>query len=556
MSEPVSKAEVEDVLSSIRKLVSDDAVAQTEVASAPATPVLVLSEDTVIQEENQGFEAVEPVAEEPVATPDVSWNSSFIVAGTPSEETEVTGAQPEVAFSTEAESVAVEEGIVEDTAVTSEEFSENAVETEGDVVDFTALAEAPISEFEASEHPSEVAAFQRLEDKAAHMETMVSDQADDWETDGTELADLDVGNLSGFEVSAKPETADIYVLSQQEAVTDAPFVLEEGFSADTAPTAEAEPFILTAAALVAREDIVLGAGSITPEELTVDGQEGEAAPVESDPAEAFATGEFVSEEQVAADIEAFVENDPPVTDEDSEAVAEAAEPETPVTSDESAAAEVVEETLPAAEAETAEVLDETGSVQEMDTSDVDLPSAEQVEEELTDALAAVEPVENAEVETVDAVEAEQSETVADLAEQVTDVSSNAEASEEAVIFEGEEAVVPELAEAGEVDAEVADIADSDTAEALPEVEDETVVAAVAETDVVEVDASPDTETSEDLAAAETAVPPMDEDKLRELVADVVRQELRGALGERITRNMRKMVRREIYRTVSSRDLES
>lgn len=55
--------------------------------------------------------------------------------------------------------------------------------------------------------------------------------------------------------------------------------------------------------------------------------------------------------------------------------------------------------------------------------------------------------------------------------------------------------------------------------------------------------------------AETESLPMDEDALRELIADVVRQELQGALGERITRNVRKMVRREIHRALAAQDLE-
>lgn len=49
--------------------------------------------------------------------------------------------------------------------------------------------------------------------------------------------------------------------------------------------------------------------------------------------------------------------------------------------------------------------------------------------------------------------------------------------------------------------------------------------------------------------------PFDEDALRDLVAEIVREELAGALGERITRNVRKLVRREIMRTLSTRDLE-
>ncbi|SEQ35328.1 hypothetical protein [Thalassovita taeanensis] len=48
---------------------------------------------------------------------------------------------------------------------------------------------------------------------------------------------------------------------------------------------------------------------------------------------------------------------------------------------------------------------------------------------------------------------------------------------------------------------------------------------------------------------------LDEESLRELVADIVRQELQGVLGERITRNVRKLVRREIHRALTSQELE-
>ncbi|MGR3526563.1 MAG: hypothetical protein ACU0CT_11205 [Paracoccaceae bacterium] len=48
---------------------------------------------------------------------------------------------------------------------------------------------------------------------------------------------------------------------------------------------------------------------------------------------------------------------------------------------------------------------------------------------------------------------------------------------------------------------------------------------------------------------------LDEHMLRELVAEIVRQELQGALGERITRNVRKLVRREIHRALTSHELE-
>ncbi|MFZ5965063.1 hypothetical protein ACOXXX_19125 [Thalassococcus sp. BH17M4-6] len=57
----------------------------------------------------------------------------------------------------------------------------------------------------------------------------------------------------------------------------------------------------------------------------------------------------------------------------------------------------------------------------------------------------------------------------------------------------------------------------------------------------------------DLGADEA--PMLDEEMLRDMVADIVRQELQGALGERITRNVRKLVRREIHRALISQQLD-
>lgn len=48
---------------------------------------------------------------------------------------------------------------------------------------------------------------------------------------------------------------------------------------------------------------------------------------------------------------------------------------------------------------------------------------------------------------------------------------------------------------------------------------------------------------------------LDEAALRELVAQIVREELQGALGERITRNVRKLVRREIHLALTAQDLD-
>ncbi len=48
---------------------------------------------------------------------------------------------------------------------------------------------------------------------------------------------------------------------------------------------------------------------------------------------------------------------------------------------------------------------------------------------------------------------------------------------------------------------------------------------------------------------------LDEEALRELVSEMVRSELQGELGDRITRNVRKLVRREIHRALASREFE-
>ncbi len=48
---------------------------------------------------------------------------------------------------------------------------------------------------------------------------------------------------------------------------------------------------------------------------------------------------------------------------------------------------------------------------------------------------------------------------------------------------------------------------------------------------------------------------VDEDLLREIVSEMVRAELQGDLGDRITRNVRKLVRREIHHALAARDFE-
>ncbi|WP_159980390.1 hypothetical protein [Roseobacter cerasinus] len=47
---------------------------------------------------------------------------------------------------------------------------------------------------------------------------------------------------------------------------------------------------------------------------------------------------------------------------------------------------------------------------------------------------------------------------------------------------------------------------------------------------------------------------LDEETLQRMISEILRAELQGEMGERITQNLRKMVRREIQRALSTRDL--
>jgi len=58
------------------------------------------------------------------------------------------------------------------------------------------------------------------------------------------------------------------------------------------------------------------------------------------------------------------------------------------------------------------------------------------------------------------------------------------------------------------------------------------------------------------AQAETATAAaIDMDDLRNIVTDIVREELRGPLGQKITRNVRKLVRQEIQRAMNAKALD-
>lgn len=57
---------------------------------------------------------------------------------------------------------------------------------------------------------------------------------------------------------------------------------------------------------------------------------------------------------------------------------------------------------------------------------------------------------------------------------------------------------------------------------------------------------------DDAPGGRSAAPILDEESLRSLVNQIVREELQGELGDRIGRNLRKLIRREIVQILDER----
>ncbi|NND41087.1 MAG: hypothetical protein HKO04_03325 [Silicimonas sp.] len=114
------------------------------------------------------------------------------------------------------------------------------------------------------------------------------------------------------------------------------------------------------------------------------------------------------------------------------------------------------------------------------------------------------------------------------------------------------------------DAEDADAADVEEDVMDAEFEAD-LTEAVTQSVAAEVAPQPAEPHAEDKAAEEQPTPEADavevapltpeEELLRPIVAKLIREELQGELGERITRNVRKLVRREILRAINAREFE-
>lgn len=97
-----------------------------------------------------------------------------------------------------------------------------------------------------------------------------------------------------------------------------------------------------------------------------------------------------------------------------------------------------------------------------------------------------------------------------------------------------------------------DVQDAEPADEAPADKAPADKATVATPQPASVDGYEDDDLDDLLAEGQSG---LDDEALRALVADIVREELMGPLGERITRNVRKLVRREIYRILSSKEFD-
>ncbi|RLJ60542.1 hypothetical protein BCF46_0744 [Litoreibacter meonggei] len=167
-----------------------------------------------------------------------------------------------------------------------------------------------------------------------------------------------------------------------------------------------------------------------------------------------------------------------------------------------------------------------------------------------------------EPELVDEVEPEQGNPVDKLIEDAAKTSemSSDERASEGTVAETVKAETTDIAgseqKSRETDADEASDEWRVTNDADPTDDasliDESVFASAAAASVIDGDGDHDTPNAS-LADFDDSV--IDEAVLRDLVAEIVRQELTGELGERITRNVRKLVRREIHRALLTREFE-
>ncbi|WP_421704946.1 hypothetical protein [Aliiroseovarius sp.] len=164
MSEAVTNAEIEDVLSSIRRLVSENVGEAPQAVAPEAAP-------------HVDAPAEPPVVDKLVLTP------AFRVHEAAAPVAELQDA-PEPHAAREPEPMLLSDPISEPI---SEEVAEDALTSEGDEAELAEMAWPEPEEVVETPQVSEVETPESLESRIAELEAVISDTPGDWEPDGSEV---------------------------------------------------------------------------------------------------------------------------------------------------------------------------------------------------------------------------------------------------------------------------------------------------------------------------------------------------------------------------------
>ncbi len=585
MPDPVSNAEIEDVLSSIRRLVSEEPSSlKRRTPAAPGRLVLTPAQRVEAPEPEVEAEAEAEAEDTALDAADMTGDDydldetlvlgelSAAAEDEASDEVAELDAEPEPEPEQEPQPEPEDDTAQDDSAGDEARWTPSEVDVP-DLSDLAASAPetapetAPEAAAPARPAPKDptVAPPSTLEERIKGLEAALMQSGGEWEPDGSESGDSDLTRPlrgSGDDLAAtwrkeqeQPRAGRVLAFSDPDAeaeklsrtagsgtAANSPAPASGQPAAPEAPRAPQISAIRAAfasigptlvrpearAVLRAESHHALGGGE-TPEAPT---QDSASVPPMDVPAP---EPEDVREEAAEAAM-AFTRHTPEPMEEAEEAAAPDEAPEAPfVALDFDATPEEYEAPDPGAEeedagAKTAFVLpipEEAAETEEPEADDAAAFEAPETAYVLTEPELEPEPEPEPEPEFAPELEAEpEPEATYETAHEPEAPEASAPAEEALEWEEWEPEEDEEAAEPAPQDAAYADAApeyDADEAEAegLNLYSDEAV---------------------------------LDEDALREMVSELVREELQGVLGERITRNVRRLVRREIERALALRDM--
>ena len=503
MSDPVKNSDIEDVLSSIRRLVSDEPKARPtpekdeleKVERLVLTPAFRVSEEapaepaehddesnppnqTLEEASEQSSEEWSPYAEHQETTDaqDEHAQPSDLYEETP----DVDRPEPEIDSGYEPTEDWDDPKLTNPQPANTNDERRDHDDSEEQASDDSGWAqETEEAASHSDQSPNDASSETSLESRIAELEAALQNSAQDWEPDGSE----EVLDDETTPISAAVETPDV----------DLSTVLDGAIMDAVAQTVEED---------VAEALTLHSSDSVN--EVTEEGDHADENASQVTATENSDDTVYVLQTARVDDTEAEHETDHEneswnaTQDEtDTQETENAADPNAP-DADHAADYQTVEEN----HAEAPETLDEN-TAEALDWVDNDVAVETQWQDD--------EPVEDAQAE---------------------DHSNDAEPVLDQVAENADELELPEL--------------QAESVSSTQDTQDSEVPLGAAPS---EKDADP---ISNILADDDATI---DEETLREMISELVRQELQGALGERITRNVRRLVRREIQRAMAMRDLE-